>query len=280
MYIAKHFYNQHAEFGVRVAPTTTTPSSRQYHITLTDMDGPIQALIQDNIRRNFHECTSTEIELFSEYMKQNHYPLLLSPGSSVLQNPGSATMIEAMVLDWDDYYHSKHNTTTTTSSTKTTAVPGTTTTDSSHPPPPAAKEASYDIVFGSDIVATLYDPIKLAYTIYDLCHSQSVVYISYKERLRSIHSQFQNTLTQLFQCVTIFHASTGRIIYDTSSSTGSCSDSHSPDNNNNHNHHHSVSRPSSSSSSSSDAPWTSRNRNPNVYIIVASHRIVCPATSS
>jgi Lysine methyltransferase len=56
----------------------------------------------------------------------------------------------------------------------------------------------YHIILGADIVASLYDPIKLADTIHQLSYEQSVVYISYKGRLDGPHHAFEERMCQLY----------------------------------------------------------------------------------
>lgn len=63
------------------------------------------------------------------------------------------------------------------------------------------REAPYDIVVGADVVASLYDPVALAYTLHALCHEKSTVYVSYKGRLTGPHEQFEAKLGQLFRRV-------------------------------------------------------------------------------
>ena len=253
MYIAKHLSLLHHSNYCDSHSLRQRQPQKNYQIIITDMDGPIQSLIQDNLRKNFHYYTKDEMEQFSEYFAKHQYPPVFendAEGSKEKQphhattgtatisyndNSHPTTLITAMVLDWDDYYHA-----TTTAATTTTT-----------------ETTTYDVVFGSDIVASIYDPIKLAYTIYYLCHAQSVVYISYKERLSTIHALFQTTLTQLFECVRIFNTCTGTKIFDT---MDSCSG---------------TTTNTSASEKDRDQQWhhfTSRNGNPNVYIIVASHR--------
>jgi protein N-lysine methyltransferase METTL21A len=59
----------------------------------------------------------------------------------------------------------------------------------------------YDVILGADVVASLYDPIALAETMWDLSHAQSVVYISYKGRLTEPHEKFEERFRQLFDTV-------------------------------------------------------------------------------
>mmetsp|Transcript_27436 Transcript_27436/g.63697 ORF Transcript_27436/g.63697 Transcript_27436/m.63697 type:complete len:158 (+) Transcript_27436:299-772(+) len=61
--------------------------------------------------------------------------------------------------------------------------------------------APVDIVLGADVVASLYDPIALADTIWSLCHDQSKVYISYKSRLDVPHERFEGRFRELFASV-------------------------------------------------------------------------------
>lgn len=85
------------------------------------------------------------------------------------------------------------------------------------------RHGTFDIVLGADVVASLYDPLALANTIASLCHSsQSVVYISYKERLSVIHRDFEAAMQQRFDTMELL-----------------------------------------------PQPYASRNRNPDVYILVA-----------
>jgi hypothetical protein len=61
--------------------------------------------------------------------------------------------------------------------------------------------APFDVVFGADVVASLYDPIALANTFYDLCGPESNVYLSYKGRLDEPHLLFEAELKRLFSVV-------------------------------------------------------------------------------
>lgn len=62
---------------------------------------------------------------------------------------------------------------------------------------------TFDIIAGADVVASIYNPIALARTIHRLAHLESTVYISFKERLSSIHRQFEDELLGLFGDVEI-----------------------------------------------------------------------------
>jgi Lysine methyltransferase len=62
---------------------------------------------------------------------------------------------------------------------------------------------TFDIIAGADVVASIYNPIALARTIHRLAHSESTVYISFKERLTTIHREFEEQLSDLFEDVQI-----------------------------------------------------------------------------
>lgn len=63
--------------------------------------------------------------------------------------------------------------------------------------------APYDVVFGADVVASLYDPVALAHTFHDLCGPDSKVFLSYKKRLDEPHKSFEDELKKMFQIVKI-----------------------------------------------------------------------------
>ena len=58
-----------------------------------------------------------------------------------------------------------------------------------------------DVVLGADVVASLYDPVALAETIHQLCHSNTVVLVSGKNRLDKPHEIFESRLGELFGSV-------------------------------------------------------------------------------
>lgn len=62
-----------------------------------------------------------------------------------------------------------------------------------------------NVIIGADVVASLYDPVALARTIHTLCKNRETrVYVSFKERLSSIHRCFEAEMQVLFEEVT-FH---------------------------------------------------------------------------
>ena len=56
----------------------------------------------------------------------------------------------------------------------------------------------YDVVVGSDVVASIYDSSALAKTIYDLANEHSQVYLACRDRLAGSIEQFEMHLTRLF----------------------------------------------------------------------------------
>lgn len=69
---------------------------------------------------------------------------------------------------------------------------------------------TFDVVMGADVVASLYDPVALAQTIWSLAHSRSIVYVSFKERLSSVHRVFEDELQSLFEHMDIVKPSGSR----------------------------------------------------------------------
>ena len=66
-----------------------------------------------------------------------------------------------------------------------------------------ARHGTFDVVFGADVVASLYDPVALAHTIANLCHNETAVYIGFKERLSTVHRQFEAAMANLFRSIEI-----------------------------------------------------------------------------
>lgn len=60
---------------------------------------------------------------------------------------------------------------------------------------------TYDLVLGSDVVASIYDSTGLARTIYNLCHDRSQVYLACRERLAGCIDRFETYLREHFDCV-------------------------------------------------------------------------------
>jgi hypothetical protein len=58
--------------------------------------------------------------------------------------------------------------------------------------------APYNVILGADIVASLYDPVALAHTLYDLSGPDTKIYISSKSRLDKPHEEFDAEMNRLF----------------------------------------------------------------------------------
>jgi predicted nicotinamide N-methyase len=63
----------------------------------------------------------------------------------------------------------------------------------------------FNVVIGADVVASLYDPVALARTIRRLSHNQSTIYISFKERLSTVHRQFEEAMVRESFEIEIIH---------------------------------------------------------------------------
>ena len=59
-------------------------------------------------------------------------------------------------------------------------------------------EGSYDVILGADVVAGIYDASGLAQTIFDLSHSQTIVYLACRERLAGVIDRFVGHLEERF----------------------------------------------------------------------------------
>jgi len=58
---------------------------------------------------------------------------------------------------------------------------------------------NYDVILGADVVAGIYCPKKLAQTICDLCHENTIVYMTVNCRLTEIIDTFESAMTELFE---------------------------------------------------------------------------------
>jgi predicted nicotinamide N-methyase len=70
--------------------------------------------------------------------------------------------------------------------------------------------SKYDVILGADVVASLYDPVALAKTIHALAHRESLILLTFKERLSTMHRQFESEMTNLFEDWTIQEPSHSR----------------------------------------------------------------------
>jgi hypothetical protein len=176
-------YTNHAENVLQVIPGETTTlielgcgtgicgllvatrllaSNHNVLVTMTDFPA-LLPLLQRNVARNV--CGDYH-GIVDKYMATKNYPP--RPKVDGIGCTQSESNVKTSVLEWCDCAAKK-------------------------------RHGTFDIVFGADVVASLYDPVKLAHTIAQLCHSKTVVYISFKERLSSVHCQFEAKMVGLFR---------------------------------------------------------------------------------
>jgi len=175
-----------------------TKNTHDCQITVTDLP-ELLPLLKRNLERNF--ATGRRDAVLDEY-----FATTTTTGTSTLEMPPSSLgntdddyelCVSASVLKWGDRRAERLH-------------------------------GSFDIVIGSDVVASLYDPIELARCIHRLSRNQSSrVFVSFKERLSALHRQFESEMEALYETVEIVEP---RNI---------------------------------------DGTWISRNRNPQVKILVA-----------
>lgn len=140
------------------------------HVVVTDLP-ELMGLLGRNVLRNFRRCRiacgsdNLTSEVNDEEEKEEAmFPSKLYPG--LRESAGSVT---ARILRWGD--------------------------ESDYSGGP------YDVVFGADVVASLYDPVSLARTFHALSSSKTTVLLSYKGRLSGPHEEFEAELRSLFMFV-------------------------------------------------------------------------------
>lgn len=146
------------------------------HVAVTDLP-ELMGLLKRNVQRNFRSgrieplpsmnkevSGENPIAIDMEKEEKAMFPPLLYPG--LVESAGSVT---ARVLRWGHEF------------------------DYGGGP--------YDVVFGADVVASLYDPVALARTFHGLSSSTTTVLLSYKGRLSGPHEKFEAELGYLFGCV-------------------------------------------------------------------------------
>jgi predicted nicotinamide N-methyase len=208
------------------------------HVHLTDLP-QVMPLLQRNARRNFYpqyvermDESSSEhndgvLEEYCHEIVSRNGPM--SGGSSSMHSVEafysywreSSSCISVYPLEWQCTCHQQSTT----------------------------NEHRFDVVIAADVVASLYDPHALVDTIYDCTHADSVVYLTFKERLSSVHRQFESELSTCFAEIAIL-----------------------------------PNRPGNQSAASVAVPAWSRNRNPNIQLLIArqrrSERLVTAAPST
>ena len=176
--------------GTGVCGMMVAKAISNVHVSLTDLPS-LLPLMSRNAIRNFERdhIRSTSTTMMSDTASSNSTdpfrdsacdtlaPLLDGGG---MKSHGFVSCYE---LDWDDVVSSSQN--------------------GSQTPP----RHGYDVVVGADVVATLYNPTSLAQTIHTVAKDEhSLVYISFKERLSTIHRQFEAEMALRFQQVEIVSA--------------------------------------------------------------------------
>ena len=140
------------------------------HVVLTDLP-ELMPLLNRNVHRNFHK----DIPIFEEEVELREY----MHRDVVSNNEHVRGSVSASILTWGDRGQ-----------------------EESH--------GTFDIVFAADVVATLYDPVALAKTIANLCHDKTTVYVSFKERLSSIHRHFEESMGARFGRIDIIRPTESR----------------------------------------------------------------------
>ena len=156
--------------GTGLAGLLVAKAVENVHVTLTDLPALIP-LMNRNLSRNFAEA---KILSRDSSVHQRSLELFIETDlQESMQKAGfndSKGYAEISVLDWDNH---------------------------------TAEKRSFDVILGADVVATLYDPVALAKTIHWLSNMDSIVAISFKERLSTIHRRFEVELTRLFASVEV-----------------------------------------------------------------------------
>jgi Lysine methyltransferase len=148
----------------------------EWQVTLTDLPS-LMPLLSRNLALNF-----APVRFDADALKLGGIEALLSEyvmsryaDSTVFASQGQDSRIHSQVLEWSEEEDALLS----------------------------GSNQSYDIIAGADVVASIYNPMALARTIHRLAHSESTVYVSFKERLSSIHRQFEEQLSDLFGDVQI-----------------------------------------------------------------------------
>ncbi|KAL7577597.1 hypothetical protein ACA910_015120 [Epithemia clementina (nom. ined.)] len=182
-------------------------------VSLTDLPS-LLPIMNRNMWRNFEldriilrqDLDNHESSCFSPSERNTNDPKQEDSSSSQLLQPlldgrrGSKGCVTSFALDWDDVVQEclKHN----------SPVPETKDKGNLGQSQRIHSRQQYDVVIGADVVATLYNPTALAQTIYHVAKDKhSFVFISFKERLSSVHRQFETELEKLFDQVSILPAS-------------------------------------------------------------------------
>jgi hypothetical protein len=142
------------------------------HATLTDLD-LLMPLLNRNVARNFKGASASSTNDNTDGHdddNNNNLDEYITETASSYQASEAKGSVEAAVLEWGKY-ESK------------------------------VEPLLFDLVIGADIVASLYDPLALAQTVHSL---SNVAVISFRERLSSVHRDFERHMNALYESVEIF----------------------------------------------------------------------------
>jgi hypothetical protein len=154
---------------------------RDWHVTLTDLPR-LLPLLESNVAMNFCpirlDGTGGTDPILRDYL------LCRCAGAPGLASDSSGRIC-ARALEWTE-----------------------------SPPSDDGEPSSFDVIVAADAVASIYDPAALACTIHRLSHPGSTACLSFKERLSSVHREFERKLAALFEDVQVLppsaHASRNR----------------------------------------------------------------------
>lgn len=148
----------------------------EWHVTLTDLPSQMP-LIARNLALNFAPEILDADSLNSGGIDRSlsEYVVCRYSDRNVFASDRQQSRIQAQVLEWSEEEDESSS----------------------------GNRQTFDIIAGADVVASIYNPIALARTVHGLAHTKSTVYISFKERLTSIHREFEQQLSDLFEDVQI-----------------------------------------------------------------------------
>jgi hypothetical protein len=156
---------------------------RDWHVTLTDLPR-LMSLLERNVKINFAPIRFDETQDDDDPILRDY--LLTRYAETSCFASDLSSRISARVLEWSEIVDEADG----------------------------QRQSVFDVIIAADVVASIYDPIALACTIHRLAHTESTVCLSFKERLSSVHRQFEQKLASLFETVQVLppsaHASRNR----------------------------------------------------------------------
>ena len=137
-------------------------------VYLTDLP-VLMPLLERNVARNFEKVLESSCwPNAGTCCRDDEEEFEFWLGVGIGPHKASPSFVAAQVMDWTEVAHAR------------------------------ADVPKYDYILGADVVASLYDPVALARTIHALAHKDSVVLLTFKERLSTVHRQFEEALGSLF----------------------------------------------------------------------------------